>query len=73
MATIKLTKNELKSQKDALKMYKRYLPTLLLKYIVSSNQCACKTLLFVVVHQIFEYVNLLLIEGFYGRSITRAD
>ncbi len=31
MATIKLTKNELKSQKDALKMYKRYLPTLLLK------------------------------------------
>jgi len=31
MATIKLTKNELKSQKDALKMYQRYLPTLLLK------------------------------------------
>ncbi|MBR6214892.1 MAG: V-type ATP synthase subunit D [Spirochaetaceae bacterium] len=31
MATIKLTKNELKSQKDALKMYKRYLPTRLLK------------------------------------------
>ena len=31
MATIKLTKNELKSQKDSLKMYQRYLPTLLLK------------------------------------------
>ena len=31
MATIKLTKNELKSQKDALKMYNRYLPTLTLK------------------------------------------
>lgn len=31
MAKIKLTKNELKKQKDALKMYKRYLPTLLLK------------------------------------------
>lgn len=31
MATIKLTKNELKSQKDALKMYQRYLPTLTLK------------------------------------------
>ena len=31
MATIKLTKNELKAQKDALKMYNRYLPTLTLK------------------------------------------
>lgn len=31
MATIKLTKNELKNQKDALKMYQRYLPTLTLK------------------------------------------
>lgn len=31
MATVKLTKNELKSQKDALKMYQRYLPTLTLK------------------------------------------
>ncbi len=31
MAKIKLTKNELKAQKDALKMYKRYLPTLTLK------------------------------------------
>jgi len=31
VATIKLTKNELKAQKDALKMYKRYLPTLTLK------------------------------------------
>ena len=31
MATIKLTKNELKAQKDALKMYERYLPTLTLK------------------------------------------
>ena len=31
MATIKLTKNELKSQKDSLKMYQRYLPTLTLK------------------------------------------
>src|SRR5574344_1136004 len=31
MAKIKLTKNELKSQKDALKMYERYLPTLTLK------------------------------------------
>ena len=28
---IKLTKNELKNQKEALKMYKRYLPTLQLK------------------------------------------
>ena len=28
MAKIKLTKNELKIQKDALKMYRRYLPTL---------------------------------------------
>ena len=28
MAKIKLTKNELKVQKDALKMYNRYLPTL---------------------------------------------
>ncbi|NLK45852.1 MAG: V-type ATP synthase subunit D [Treponema sp.] len=28
---IKLTKNELKAQKDALKMYMRYLPTLILK------------------------------------------
>ncbi len=31
MAKIKLTKNELKKQKDALKMYERYLPTLQLK------------------------------------------
>jgi V/A-type H+-transporting ATPase subunit D len=31
MAKIKLTKNELKKQKDALKMYRRYLPTLILK------------------------------------------
>lgn len=31
MAKIKLTKNELRLQKDALKMYKRYLPTLTLK------------------------------------------
>ncbi len=31
MAKIKLTKNELKIQKDALKMYQRYLPTLTLK------------------------------------------
>jgi len=31
MAKIKLTKNELKKKKDALKMYKSYLPTLQLK------------------------------------------
>lgn len=31
MSKIKLTKNELKNQKDSLKMYKRYLPTLQLK------------------------------------------
>ena len=31
MAKIKMTKNEQKVQKDALKMYKRYLPTLTLK------------------------------------------
>ncbi len=31
MVKIKLTKNELKVQKDALKMYRRYLPTLTLK------------------------------------------
>ena len=31
MAKIKLTKNELKVQKDALKMYQKYLPTLILK------------------------------------------
>ena len=31
MANIKLTKNEIKTQKDALKMYMRYLPTLTLK------------------------------------------
>lgn len=31
MAKIKLTKNELKHQKDALKRYNRYLPTLILK------------------------------------------
>ena len=31
MAKIKLTKNELKVQKDALNMYRRYLPTLTLK------------------------------------------
>lgn len=31
MAKIKLTKNELKVQKDSLKMYQRYLPTLILK------------------------------------------
>ena len=31
MAKLKLTKNELKVQKDALKMYRRYLPTLTLK------------------------------------------
>ena len=31
MASVKLTKNELKSQKDLLKMYQRYLPTLTLK------------------------------------------
>lgn len=31
MGKIKLTKNELKVQKDALKMYRRYLPTLTLK------------------------------------------
>lgn len=31
MAKIKLTKNELKKQKDSLKRFKRYLPTLVLK------------------------------------------
>ncbi len=31
MAKIKLTKNELKTQKDSLKMFERYLPTLTLK------------------------------------------
>ncbi len=31
MAKIKLTKNELKKQKDELKMFERYLPTLMLK------------------------------------------
>jgi len=31
MAQVKLTKNELKKQKDALKRFRRYLPTLLLK------------------------------------------
>jgi V/A-type H+-transporting ATPase subunit D len=31
MAAVKLTKNELKRQKDALKRYQRYLPTLILK------------------------------------------
>ena len=31
MAKIKLTKNELKTQKDALKRFERYLPTLILK------------------------------------------
>jgi len=31
MAKLKLTKNELKKQKDSLKMFKRYLPTLMLK------------------------------------------
>jgi V/A-type H+-transporting ATPase subunit D len=31
MAKVKLTKNELKKQKDSLKMYQRYLPTLMLK------------------------------------------
>ncbi len=31
MPAVKLTKNELKRQKDALKRYRRYLPTLLLK------------------------------------------
>ena len=31
MAKIKLSKNELKKQKDALKMFQRYLPTLMLK------------------------------------------
>lgn len=31
MPAVKLTKNELKKQKDSLKRYKRYLPTLILK------------------------------------------
>ena len=31
MANIKLTKNEQKKQKDALKRFTRYLPTLMLK------------------------------------------
>jgi len=31
MAKVKFTKNELKNQKDSLKMYQRYLPTLILK------------------------------------------
>jgi len=31
MAKVRLTKNELKKQKDSLKMYSRYLPTLMLK------------------------------------------
>jgi len=31
MAKIRLTKNELKNQKDSLKMFQRYLPTLILK------------------------------------------
>ena len=31
MPAVKLTKNELKRQKDALKRYRRYLPTLVLK------------------------------------------
>ncbi|HOV65243.1 MAG TPA: V-type ATP synthase subunit D, partial [Spirochaetia bacterium] len=31
MAGIKLTKNELKKQRDALKRFERYLPTLILK------------------------------------------
>lgn len=31
MAVVKLTKNELKNQKDSLKRFQRYLPTLVLK------------------------------------------
>ena len=31
MASVKLTKNELKKQKDQLKQFERYLPTLQLK------------------------------------------
>ena len=31
MAAVKLTKNELKKQKDSLKRFQRYLPTLILK------------------------------------------
>lgn len=31
MATVKLTKNEIKKQKDSLKRFQRYLPTLILK------------------------------------------
>lgn len=31
MAKVKLTKNALKAERDALKRFKRYLPTLLLK------------------------------------------
>ena len=31
MAKLKLTKNEQKKQKDSLKMFQRYLPTLMLK------------------------------------------
>ncbi|MCL2609037.1 MAG: V-type ATP synthase subunit D [Treponema sp.] len=31
MAKVRLTKNELKKQKDSLKMFRRYLPTLMLK------------------------------------------
>jgi len=38
MAKIRLTKNELKKQKDSLKMYKRYLPTLMLK----KQQCRAR-------------------------------
>ena len=38
MAKIKLTKNELKNQREALKRYTRYLPTLELKKIQLVNE-----------------------------------
>ncbi|EEV21137.1 V-type ATPase, D subunit [Treponema vincentii ATCC 35580] len=35
---IKLTKNELKNQKESLKMFQRYLPTLQLKKQAAANR-----------------------------------
>jgi V/A-type H+-transporting ATPase subunit D len=55
MAKIRLTKNELKNQKEALKRYTRYLPTLELKKIQLVNEIRTISQQIEIIHQEIEH------------------
>ncbi|MCD6440387.1 MAG: V-type ATP synthase subunit D [Candidatus Marinimicrobia bacterium] len=55
MAKVRLTKNELKNQKEALKRYTRYLPTLELKKIQLVNEIRTISQQIEIIHQEIEH------------------